>query len=210
MLKKCEKCGLERNTNGRALLCSKCEKERRLEVCILEWKSKLIDLNYSIVDFNVNGIHSQVTVTNNECGHAFTAKLNNILSRMTICGECGPKKRPAKALSVYVKKYGRTYDLTKWEDYRHKVRMLSGPNYYKNYDAVNPDKLKRGRVELNPECGHLDHIIPIIYGFKNNLAPEIIADARNLKVLPAKKNLSKKSVMTPEAEALLKVLLEDF
>jgi hypothetical protein len=151
-----------------------------------------------------------VNVTNNDCGHTFTAKLNNILNRMTICGECGPKKRTKKATEKYIEMFGRTYDLTKWEDYRHKVRMLSGPNYYKDFYRINPDNLKRGRVEIDPDCVHLDHIIPIIYGFKNNIAPEILADARNLRILPARKNLSKKSVMTEEAETLLKVILEDF
>jgi hypothetical protein len=113
------------------------------------------------------------------------------------------------ALKFYVEKYGRTYDLTKWKDYQHKVRMLSGPNYYKDFYRINPLNLKRGRVEIDPDCVHLDHIIPVIYGFKNGLAPEILADAQNLRIVPAKTNLSKKSTLTKEAEKLLLRLTAD-
>ena len=71
----------------------------------------------------------------------------------------------------------------------------------------NPDNLPRTRADLHKDAVNLDHIIPIIYGFKNGIASEIIADARNLRILPARKNLSKKQKLTEEGEILLKELL---
>lgn len=40
---------------------------------------------------------------------------------------------------------------------------------------------------------HIDHIIPIIYGYKNNISPEIIGHRDNLRPLYWKDNLLKSS-----------------
>lgn len=135
-VKRCESCGIERYTNGKALLCAKCEKERRHNQIREDWYNKLLEFNYEIIQFDTSrGSHSQVTVKNNDCGCTFTAKLNNILSRKTVCGACGPTKRMETALKHYIAKYGREYDLTKWLDYRGYVYQLSD----EVYDKVNRD-----------------------------------------------------------------------
>ena len=41
---------------------------------------------------------------------------------------------------------------------------------------------------------HLDHIIPIIYGFKNNIPAKDIAKLSNLQMIPWKENLQKSSI----------------
>lgn len=55
---------------------------------------------------------------------------------------------------------------------------------------------KRGKYNY-----HLDHIIPIIYGFENGIPPEVIGGISNLRFIPAKENLSKnrKLVSTPQS-----------
>lgn len=40
---------------------------------------------------------------------------------------------------------------------------------------------------------HLDHIIPVSYGFKNNMPPEIIGDISNLQFIPWRENAIKGS-----------------
>ena len=49
---------------------------------------------------------------------------------------------------------------------------------------------KRGRVD-EEGAYHLDHKIPIKYGFDNNILPHIIADISNLEMIPAIENIRK-------------------
>jgi hypothetical protein len=68
------------------------------------------------------------------------------------------------------------------EKYYKRVRSLteSQPLYkLKNYD-------KRGKTGY-----HLDHIIPVSYGYANNIPPEAIADISNLQMLPYDENIKK-------------------
>ncbi|MDV7402322.1 hypothetical protein RZS08_63460, partial [Arthrospira platensis SPKY1] len=46
---------------------------------------------------------------------------------------------------------------------------------------------------------HLDHIIPIYYGFTHNIDPCIIANIENLQMLPAQDNFDKGSRLTPQS-----------
>ena len=204
----CQTCGCERHPVAKPGNCQSCHSKLKREQYSQDWSRRLIELNFDIVQFDLSkGIHSKVTVTNKECGHTFTAKLNNILNKATICGICGPTKRMKFALNAYIEKYGRKYDLTKWRDYLGYVRQITDELYFSNPSRFNPDNLPRTRADLHKDAVNLDHIIPIIYGFKNSIAPEIIADARNLRILPARKNLSKKQKLTEEGEILLKELL---
>jgi len=83
------------------------------------------------------------------------------------------------------------------EDYE-----LQLPDKIKYYRKVG--KLTRKNIHLLPEydsskhglCGvdgayQIDHIIPISYGYDNNIPPEIIADVSNLQFIPWEENLSK-------------------
>ena len=49
----------------------------------------------------------------------------------------------------------------------------------------------------------IDHIIPIIYGFYNNIDPCIIGGFENLQIITSIENLKKNTKITPEAEKLL-------
>lgn len=205
------KCGYRRYTRPDALLCAACEKQRRYEYHCAEWQEELELLGYDILQFEITkGSHSKIEVTNRDCGHAFVAKLNNILAGKTVCGHCGPTKRAANALKHYVAKHGRTYDFAIWRDYRDKVRKMSDAYYHLNEATLNPHKYNRSRPDLDPNAVQLDHLISIIYGFKNNLSPEMIADPLNLRVIPAKTNLSKHKKLTKEAEDLLTQLKEKY
>lgn len=209
MIKMCNNCGVKRNTNSRAELCTNCEKDRRKQHYLSKWKSELCSKGYEIIEFQVRNSHSPVTVKKIDCSHIFTAKLNNILSGMTSCGYCGPKTRIKPALSKYVEKYGRTYDLKEWTDYRRYVRMLSEQTYREHIDVLNPKRLNRSRPDLDQNSVQLDHIIPIIYGFKNGIDPELIADVRNLRIVDCTVNLQKKQSLSPDAKKVLQLLVVD-
>lgn len=49
-----------------------------------------------------------------------------------------------------------------------------------------------------------DHIVPISYGFKNNISPELIGSIDNLQLIPTQTNRDKGTKITPRALCLLK------
>ena len=49
-----------------------------------------------------------------------------------------------------------------------------------------------------------DHIVPISYGFKNHIAPELIGGLDNLQLIPTQNNRDKGTKLTPRALCLLK------
>jgi hypothetical protein len=109
----------------------------------------------------------------------------------------------SKAMSAYVGKHGADYDLAKFEEYSRKIRRLTGRTYECWKHVINPLDHKRGR---HIGDWHLDHRVPIIWCFKNGIAPEVAASAQNLQMLPVKDNLQKggKLLSDDEAMAILK------
>lgn len=98
----------------------------------------------------------------------------------------------------------RSYMLT--EEYRNKMSKDTTPAYKRYANRVH--KLTQKIYEenehiINPEghqrtlCGtdggyQLDHIIPVRYGFDNNIPAEELARIDNLRMLPWKQNLLKR------------------
>lgn len=84
------------------------------------------------------------------------------------------------------------YDLTqdeyraKLKEYRKQVQKITAKqplNQLQDYD-------KRGMGKY-----HLDHILPVAYGFNQSIDPEVIGDIRNLRFIPYKSNLKKKDYL---------------
>lgn len=50
---------------------------------------------------------------------------------------------------------------------------------------------------------HVDHIVPIAYGYRNGILPGLIGSAENLRIVPARANLDKGTALTQEAKDLL-------
>lgn len=44
---------------------------------------------------------------------------------------------------------------------------------------------------------HIDHVVPIAYGFRNSIPPEVIADISNLRMMPAEENRKKGTKYSP-------------
>ena len=111
------------------------------------------------------------------------------------CGTCGPKHRLTNALSAYIEKYGRDYDIKKWDDYRLLVRKLSDITYRQFKEEINPQNHRRGK-----KTWHLDHKHPIIACFKEGWTPERAAGINNLQMLTWQDNLMKSGKFNEAAE----------
>jgi len=88
----------------------------------------------------------------------------------------------------YIEKHGREYDLEEYREYREKVDKLSTRTYAAYRTTINPDGHRRGRVKGSWQ---LDHIVPVIWCFKNGVSPEQAASVHNLQMLKIEDNLSK-------------------
>lgn len=86
----------------------------------------------------------------------------------------------------------RNPDLPEFTKYSRKVHKLTKKLYEQHYDIINPNGYKRG-IAGEEGAYHLDHIIPIKYGYENKIPPEDIARIENLQMLPWKTNVVKSS-----------------
>jgi len=81
-------------------------------------------------------------------------------------------------------------DTPAYRRYANRVHKLTRTIYEQNVSFINPDNLPR--TVAGVEDGYqLDHIIPVRYGFDNNIPPEEIARLENLRMIPWKENVQK-------------------
>lgn len=75
--------------------------------------------------------------------------------------------------------------LSELKNYRTMVNRLTNLVYKTHIDEIDPNRL-RGRTSF-----HIDHKVSILEGFLNKVSPEIISHKNNLRLIPAKQNISK-------------------
>jgi hypothetical protein len=81
-------------------------------------------------------------------------------------------------------------DTPKYKKYHNRVQVLTRKTYNLYKEQINPENLPRKKA--GQEGGyHLDHKIPVRYGFDNNISPEDISNKDNLQMLPWKDNVKK-------------------
>jgi hypothetical protein len=73
-----------------------------------------------------------------------------------------------------------------WFVYKKIVYGMSEKTYRRYKNLINPENLARGK-----HLYHLDHKFSVLDGFRNNIAPHVMACAFNLQMLPAKENIAK-------------------
>lgn len=81
--------------------------------------------------------------------------------------------------------------LTDWQQYKQKVRNLTEQTYRKHKDILNPLNLIRGVSKIGTDTYQLDHIVPILYGFSNQIPEHLIASLPNLQLIHWHKNIIK-------------------
>lgn len=124
-------------------------------------------------------------------------------------------------LNIWIKKYGEETANKKWKEYRLKFRKshISKLNllhwdtikndytddlgkyrrladrYTKSSDLTQlSDYEKRGKCDKNNyNIYHLDHIVPVFYGFIHNIDPKFIGSLENLRFVPWGCNIRKGS-----------------
>ena len=83
-----------------------------------------------------------------------------------------------------------------YKRYANRVHNLTKKTYAKHKGKINPRN--HPRTICGVEGGwQLDHIIPISYGFENNIDEEYMASVTNLRMLSWEENLRKSNKVSP-------------
>lgn len=122
-------------------------------------------------------------------------------------------------LTIWIKKYGKEEANKKWKEYRLKFKKLQASKlllldwdiikndysdslskyrrliarYIKLLDLTQlPHYEKRGKCNKNNyNIYHLDHIVPVFYGFTHNIDPKLMGSLENLRFIPWHCNIRK-------------------
>lgn len=92
-------------------------------------------------------------------------------------------------------------DISVFNEYSRLCRSLTEKTYRKYKYIINPLNLKRGKNTY-----HLDHKISILYGFLNNISPDILANICNLEILAAYKNSNKSAACSININELINLI----
>lgn len=152
---------------------------------------------------SVNNKPISVKVKNIKCGHEFTSTSANLLSRNVLCSVCGKGQRSAQLTQTSLDRSAE-WQLTapEWLVYRAKVDSLTRTAYTQHKSTINPHNHPRG-LAGTAGAYQLDHIVPVRYGFENDIPAELIAHYTNLQMLHWRENVSeganlKEGISIPE------------
>lgn len=76
-------------------------------------------------------------------------------------------------------------------DYFNEVKSLTEEVYIQNKKEINPNNLPRGVSGRGKDVYQLDHIYPIIEGFRNGISPKQISQKENLRMIHWEENIRK-------------------
>ena len=197
----CTSCQSVMLTASKSEICIACCGKNKALGAVDKEKQIIEDYGYVIVGEPTKNNFGKRVYTliapccNSECSTVFGNLITGIKKNEQSgynklpCGVCGPKHRMQTALTGYVERNGKDYDIKRANHYVQLVRKLSEHTYRANRELINPDNHIRG---LNHSY-HLDHIVPIIECFKRGWTPEQAAVISNLQMLHWKDNLTKGS-----------------
>jgi len=152
--------------------CPECYNElRKLTIEYVREQIPIIQKDYELVSTEYIGAHSKLKFKCSE-GHIFSMTWGNF-SQGQKCPEC------------YYINY-TPEELNQLDKYRKYVISLSNRNYNKYKDIINPDNKERSNYKY-----HMDHIFPVIEGFRKKIPAKYLANPYNLQMLWWKKNLIK-------------------
>lgn len=192
----CIDCGLVRETFSRAQRCNPCQSIIRFKEARDQLIAKMKSLGHEEINFTAVNDYgkSTYTFTHPSCGTKQNWTSSNLTKQFALhptiapCKKCGAKRRTDIATEAWVKRYGRNYDVTAWDDFRAKARQLTEKNFRLHGATINPLGLKRSQGKSGY---HLDHIKPLIQCFLDGDQPEFAARIENLQMLSAFDNISK-------------------
>lgn len=91
-----------------------------------------------------------------------------------------------KKLSDYRKSIAKPKD-EKYRDYKLEVWTITNKQPLNILENIE----KRGKAKKGTDNYQLDHIIPIRYGYLNNIDPKIVGNIKNLRMIPWKQNIKR-------------------
>lgn len=121
--------------------------------------------------------HTKLEFYCNKHNRSFFNKPNDILSGHIGCIDCSYEKSIQSKI-----KSGQIPDpllKTEYEKYRIAVWRYSNRTY------------KKSTLGKRDKNNHLDHILSIVEGFKNNVSPEVMGSIYNLRIIPSNENRKK-------------------
>jgi hypothetical protein len=129
--------------------------------------------------------------------NSFVEKYGSVENKHTSSVLKGLETRREKG-QIY--KWGKE-ELQDMVKYRRSVRYYTEKNYKKYKDIINPENFKRGHKKY-----HLDHVYPILEGWKNKIDPKDISDYRNLKMLKHDENRNKSAKTNIKIEEFYRII----
>ena len=186
----CERCG----KNYQTVSCKAKDKPRKLVLCESCGRSDDLKVYYKTEEGKKKSIKCGISIKNSE-NHKKSRKLVTDKFRSWLTTEAGNEfiNKLIVRVSVDFVKYGS--DNGRWNPdkddlkayrriaYRHTYRNKPIYSTWENYDKIGKSGIT-GAYQL-------DHIIPIKYGFDNNICPSVIGHIDNLQIIPWKENRSK-------------------
>lgn len=92
----------------------------------------------------------------------------------------------------------------------HRTQSLDVMKYYlKVWEITESNAATLLNIELRGKHFCMDHIVPIIYGYRKGICPENLGGVENLQIIPVKENLSKGIKITDKALILIKKWQEE-
>ena len=149
--------------------------------------------------FVVRSIKKTKTYCSLKCYHKFK---NHVVSdeQKDILSQKAKKrwKEPTQAMldGVEKRKFSDV-ELINYRKYRNRLANLTEKVYNQFRKEINPNDYVRG-VAGQDGAYHLDHIIPARFGFDNAIPPEVLAEKKNLQMLPWRENLKKGAKLDEE------------
>jgi hypothetical protein len=135
----------------------------------------------------------ETSIKNYGVEHPFKSNIIQELIKDTCYKRYGDtyiQQRTNKTLNTKKEK-GLIYKWTETElkdikSYRRSISYYTELEYKKYKSIINPDDIERGLY-----TNHIDHIYPVIEGWRNKISPKILSSYKNLRLIPSVDNLSK-------------------
>jgi hypothetical protein len=183
-LKKCKNCGLI------------MEKSKTMSWNTYQTKKKYCSKNCGTIFQFRNGMpntHKQKISDSLKGRQPWNFK-NATIKKCIYCGNSykavGKRKYTGKYCSMLCRtKHAYINEDINKINYYKKVWKITESQPLHLLDGYN--RCKRTRVDIDKNAFHIDHIKPIIYGYKNNIPPEEIGNINNLRFISAVENHKK-------------------
>ena len=169
----------------------------------LEKIKKHGDGKFSVHGYEPGKFHYMYDITNTKCGHRFKVTVLNLFKNENYCPECGNKDKYKQLSNRNLARQRPKEVIDSYNLYKNYVLTQTRRLYSEHKHVINPKNLLITRVDLHEDAHNLDHVVPIVYCWENRIDPDLCASLENIRVMKARKNISKNKKLTKEAETLL-------